>query len=332
MFFLANLEITRDMSKEDLPQQMVDPVTLQKAANVIKDVGYIIFFTGAGISAESGINTFRDPEHGVWANKIGLVMFGTPFGWNWIPGISWYFYRGFLEPIVSAQPNAAHLAITQMYKRQDKKVKVITQNVDNLHQKAGIPDKDCAELHGTVFKYRCITNGHPLDVNIENGIPESSPICPICKSNGRPNATLFTESLPSEAFDNAEKWTQECLDEHGVMVIIGTTGVVYPAASIAENFIENGGIVIEINPEPSTYTPHVNYFLKGNAGQVMPELFRLAFGEVTDDENIETHIHEKTEEKSDVKETEKEFDDKVERVEEKKEKLKEEKDKKEENK
>ncbi|KAL7713862.1 NAD-dependent deacetylase [Entamoeba marina] len=257
------------MQENNNIQPISNAELFEEAVQLIKDHENVIFFTGAGISAESGINTFRDPEHGVWANKIGLALFGTPFGWNWIPSISWSFFKGFLQPIVDAQPNNAHHAITRV--STNKKVRVITQNVDALHQRAGIDAKHVAEVHGTVYKFRCCKNGHPIDVNLEHGIPNSSPLCAVCGSKARPDATLFTEALPADALNKAYHWIEK-YSRNSVMVIIGTTGIVYPAAGMPESFMNKGGKVIEINIEESSYTPRVNCFLKGKAAEILPQL------------------------------------------------------------
>lgn len=241
---------------------------IEEAARILAAARRVTIFSGAGMSAESNIPTFRDPEYGVWKNKLGMYLFGTPFGWNWLPGYAWSAFRIFYDPIAAALPNAGHHAIAQMPERLGADVLVATQNVDSLHQRAGTPWDRVFEIHGSVYRFRCIKNGHPMEVR-RDPFPDVSPKCPECGSSARPDAVLFTEELPSAAWEGAVRSVRR-LREGDVLVIIGTSGVVQPAASLP-SYARKGVHTIEINPSRSNLSDSVDLYI-GAPGSCMARI------------------------------------------------------------
>eukprot|EP01104_Vermistella_antarctica_P016208 TRINITY_DN5493_c0_g1_i2.p1 TRINITY_DN5493_c0_g1~~TRINITY_DN5493_c0_g1_i2.p1 ORF type:complete len:267 (-),score=20.69 TRINITY_DN5493_c0_g1_i2:173-973(-) len=241
----------------------------------------VVVFSGAGMSAESGIQTFRDPEAGVWANKFRLFYYGTPIGWTLTPTWAWETYvTRFLKPILEAEPNPGHIAIARleniMRERSGDVVRpfcIITQNVDGLHQRAGNTDDLVYEVHGTVRRQKCTKHHHLYQIDVD---PETDLKlrCPECGGCLRPDAVLFTEGLPRGPWTQSHRAVQD-LRPGDCMIIIGTSGLVYPAASLPERAIERNDItVIEVNPEPSTLTPGVDYFIQDGSGVALPPLIQ----------------------------------------------------------
>jgi len=276
----------------------VTKACLREAAQLVARCKRLVVFSGAGISAESGIATFRDPESGVWLSKIGLAWFGTPFGWRWTPGLAWRMYlTRFRDPIARAVPNPGHHALARLEAlicrnqargSTPQHFDLITQNVDGLHQRAG--NSIVWELHGTVNRHICSNNRHlhpyvidPSKMD-ESYNPETdeffthewknSPRCPAegCGSYLRPDAVLFGEALPEDQWSPAER-AVAAMRPGDVMLVVGTSGVVYPAASLVDAALEKKGVhVIEVNPEASAITHRAKLFLRGPSGRVLPSL------------------------------------------------------------
>eukprot|EP01103_Thecamoeba_quadrilineata_P009225 TRINITY_DN1894_c0_g1_i2.p1 TRINITY_DN1894_c0_g1~~TRINITY_DN1894_c0_g1_i2.p1 ORF type:complete len:156 (+),score=24.40 TRINITY_DN1894_c0_g1_i2:405-872(+) len=145
-------------------------------------------------------------------------------------------------------------------------------NVDGLHQRAGVDPRKVHEVHGTVTRHRCIKNGHPLDVEIPaEGPPPPSPICQICQSYGRPDCVLFTEALPYNEWTAAANAVRR-LGRKDVMIVVGTSGVVYPAAGLPEQALANGVPLIEVNLDKSPLSSQVTCLLAGRASEVLVAL------------------------------------------------------------
>ncbi|KPA78977.1 putative NAD dependent deacetylasemidazole (cobb) protein [Leptomonas pyrrhocoris] len=238
----------------------------------------IVVFSGAGICAESGINTFRDPEVGVWKNKIALALFAVPFGWRWMPTMAWWGYKKFHTPIAAAQPNEGHRTVArlrdELHLADADAVQVITQNVDALHQRAGSPTEFVYEVHGSVWRHRCIKNGHPMDLLVEGKLPEAQPRCAICGSPARPDVVLFTESLPEDAWLKSE--VAVCgLRAGDVLLVVGTSGVVQPGASLPE-LCAPGVVKIEVNIEHTAHSKGMNVCIRQSSSIALPLLLQLA--------------------------------------------------------
>ncbi|CAF1105397.1 unnamed protein product [Rotaria magnacalcarata] len=249
---------------------------LEKCAQIVANAQRIVCFTGAGMSAESGIETFRGGS-GLWNGALGYIvlgLFGTPFGWKWTPGFAWGQYIDrFYNPIRDAQPNEGHRALVRLQKIYPD-MSIITQNVDGLHQRAGSNSDRVFEVHGTVQRSRCITNGHIYDFQGETNLPRKSPTCRVqgCSSTLRPDCVLFTESLPQDQWMRAEIATQE-LGHGDVMIIVGTSAQVYPAAGLPESASRRGATLIDVNLERTNYSNLKNYqYVGGTAATSLPAL------------------------------------------------------------
>ena len=257
-----------------------DSDMLKKCAQMVAKARHIVCFTGAGMSAESGIGTFRGGS-GLWSGAVGFIVlgwFGTPIGWKWTPGIAWSQYIDkFYNPIRDAQPNEGHRALTHLQKMFPD-MAIVTQNVDGLHQRAGSNPDRVFEVHGTVQRSRCITNGHIYDFQGETNLPTTSPRCRAegCRSTLRPDCVLFTEDLPGDQWMGAQQATQR-LGSGDVMIIVGTSAQVYPAASLPELASARGATLIDVNLERTNYSSLKNYqYLGGTAATSLPALVNRA--------------------------------------------------------
>ena len=252
---------------------------MQKCAELVANARQIVCFTGAGMSAESGIGTFRG-GNGLWNGILGsivLAWFGTPIGWKWTPNLAWSQYiNKFYNPIRDAHPNEGHRALVRLQALYPAML-IVTQNVDGLHQMAGaIPDQ-VFELHGTVRRNRCVRHGHLYDSDGEKDLPTKSPRCRTygCDSTLRPDCVLFTESLPRDQWLGAESAIRK-LEVGDVMIIVGTSAQVYPAASLPELAAERGATLIDVNLERTQFSRLQNYeHLNGTAAKTLPQLVEL---------------------------------------------------------
>jgi NAD-dependent deacetylase len=225
--------------------------------------GSIVFFTGAGISAESGIPIFRGKD-GIW-NKLKPEELANFNAFLRNPELVWEWYAQRKKIIKETKPNPAHLAIAELQNLLPD-VKVITQNVDNLHRRAG--SKIIYELHGNIERNYCIKCRAPYNIEIEisSGVPK-------CKCGGliRPDVVWFGEYLPEDHFSAAENAAAAC----DVFIIVGTSAVVYPAASIIYTAKNSGAYLIEINIESTEVSQLVNKSYFGKAGEVLPSIVEI---------------------------------------------------------
>lgn len=267
-------------------QQLNAAVTLLKAA------GRVAVFTGAGMSADSGISTFRKSSGSLWSGVTGgllLAAYGTPMGWRLTPGLAWSKYLSwFREPIVQAEPHAGHVALARLERERFPELSVVTMNVDGLHQRAG-NRKNVAELHGTIWRNRCHNPAHGV---IHQEAPESTatatPVeelrklrCPTCGGTPRPDFVLFTEGLPASEWIKAERALGMLQPRRDVLLIVGTTGAVYPAASLPERCIRQGVRTIEVNMHRSPISDAVDVCIEGRAAEVLPALVEQVLAEGT---------------------------------------------------
>lgn len=227
----------------------------------------IAVFTGAGVSAESGIPTFRDALTGLWAQYRAEDL-ATPEAFQRDPVTVWNWYAWRRELMRSVQPNPAHFAIAQL-ERLVESVAVITQNVDGLHQAAG--STNVIELHGNIWKNFCATCGQPASQAVDS--KEVPPRCAHCSGSLRPGVVWFGEALPTAAWVRA----REVLEEAEVFFCIGTSSLVEPAASLPRYARSCGRTVIQINPEATSHDEIAQYVLRGKAGEVLPALVRVAW-------------------------------------------------------
>ena len=231
----------------------------------LKSAKSILFFTGAGISAESGIDTFRG-KGGLW-NKMSAHELASFDGFMINPNLVWEWYQYRRKIVRETEPNSGHEVIADFEKHFDE-VTVVTQNVDNLHKRAG--STNILELHGNIERNFCMNckTFYGVEKFLES---EEVPKCEKCGGMIRPDVVWFGEMLPQEIFAEAERKASES----DICFIVGTSAVVYPAAYIPISAKEAGAILIEINIEPTNITNQVDYSLMGKAGEVLSEIFEM---------------------------------------------------------
>ncbi|XP_072940112.1 NAD-dependent protein deacylase sirtuin-5, mitochondrial-like [Epargyreus clarus] len=259
---------------------------MAKFREVLKGAKNIVFLSGAGISAESGIPTFRGAG-GYW-RKYQASSLATPEAFKSSPSLVWEFYHYRREVAAKAQPNAGHIAIANYEAKHghEKNITVITQNVDGLHARAGT--KSLIELHGNLYKTRC-TKCREVLVNTESpicealankGAPDENIVgsdipvkdLPHCKKTScggllRPHIVWFGENLESAVLDSAGEAMEAC----DVCLVVGTSSVVYPAAMFAPQAAARGAIVAEFNLETTPGTPDFHYYFEGPCGTTLPQ-------------------------------------------------------------
>lgn len=221
----------------------------------------IVFFTGAGISAESGIATFRGHD-GIW-NKMKPEELASFDAFMRNPDLVWQWYQHRKEIIHKCQPNNAHTAIANLEKFYE--VTVVTQNIDNLHARAG--SSKIYELHGNIERNYCVDCKTFFDLStFENKTGAQN--CTKCGGLIRPDIVWFGEMLPQDQFSSGEtaaEWSDICF-------VVGTSAVVYPAAYIPQSAKRAGSYVVEINIEPTKLSHYADYSIYGKAGDVLPEI------------------------------------------------------------
>ena len=226
----------------------------------LKKSSSIVFFTGAGVSAESGIATFRG-ENGIW-NKLKPEELANFDAFMRNPDMVWEWYNHRKKIIHSSNPNPAHIAIAEMENYFDD-VTVVTQNIDNLHRRAG--SKNIFELHGNIERNYCVNckTFFNEELDFSNGIPK-------CECGGliRPDVVWFGEFLPEDQFSGGEK-AATCSD---IFFIVGTSAVVYPAAGLVSLAKQSGAVLVEVNVDTTDISTFVDYSFKGEAGKVLPKI------------------------------------------------------------
>jgi NAD-dependent deacetylase len=213
----------------------------------------IVAFTGAGVSADSGIPTFRGAQ-GLWRNFRSEDL-ATPEAFHRDPAMVWEWYEWRRDLIRRAQPNAAHLALARL-----PQTTVVTQNVDNLHARAG--SREVVELHGNIFAVRCV-RGHTAPFR-EEPFDALPPRC-YCGAFLRPGVVWFGEMLPEDAIARASA----AIMGADLLLVIGTSGVVYPAAGLVSL---HQGLSIEVNPEASELASSCTFAIPARAAEAVPEL------------------------------------------------------------
>jgi len=213
----------------------------------------VVVFTGAGVSAESGIPTFRGPG-GLWRNFRSEDL-ATPEAFARDPALVWEWYEWRRDLIRQAQPNAAHWAIARL-----PEALVVTQNVDALHERAD--SADVLELHGNIFRVRCVREGMPRAA--PDPFPDLPPRC-TCGALLRPDVVWFGEMLPDGALERAAREIRRA----DLLLVIGTSGVVYPAAGLVSM---HGGLSIEINPQTSGVSSACNIAITAPASEATPPI------------------------------------------------------------
>ncbi|HET8706480.1 MAG TPA: NAD-dependent deacylase [Pseudomonadales bacterium] len=234
---------------------------------LLRNARHVVMFTGAGISAESGIPTFRDAMTGLWA-QYNPEELATPEAFEKNPKLVWDWYQWRRALIKQANPNAGHLAVVAM-SRQIPRFDLITQNVDGLHQRAG--SENVIELHGNIHRNHC-SDPNCGGIRSEDE-SETPPRCERCGSFLRPSVVWFGESLPTKALNQAQLAAQEC----DVFFSVGTSSLVYPAADLPFLAARANATVVQINPAPTSLDQVAEFNLHGKAGEILPALVKSAW-------------------------------------------------------
>lgn len=238
---------------------------LDRAAREVARARRVALLTGAGVSAESGIPTFRGAG-GLWRGHDPLSL-ATPEAFEADPSLVWEFYNWRREIVARAEPNPAHRAIATLADRVEH-FALITQNVDRLHHRAG--SREVLELHGNLCDIRCTRCGLTTD---QTGVVlPAMPTCPFCGALARPAVVWFGEALPEDVWQAATA----AVAAADVILVVGTSAVVYPAAALATGSRRPGQILIEINLEPTPASGAVDIGLYGPAGTILPQLVPAA--------------------------------------------------------
>ena len=219
----------------------------------------IVVLTGAGMSAESGVSTFRDAQTGLWS-KFRPEQLATEQAFRADPGLVWDWYELRRQMIARVEPNAGHLALAAFAARHPGRLTVVTQNVDGLHQRAGSPD--VLALHGNIFEDRWLDPARPCCL-AQAPLPGRPPRCAACANLRRPGVVWFGEALPVQVLEQAEQAVREC----DLMLVVGTSGVVYPAAGLAR---QAGGPVVIVNPQPSELDDVARAIVRSTAAHCLP--------------------------------------------------------------
>lgn len=241
------------MSAAPLPAELVTRLRAARRVAVL---------TGAGISAESGVPTFREAQTGLWA-RYNPEELATPEAFRRNPKLVWEWYAWRRERVRQAEPNAGHRALVEIERRVPE-FTLITQNVDGLHRRAG--SHNILELHGNLFRAKCFSEDRPVESWPDGD--ESPPRCPRCGGLLRPDVVWFGEMLPAGPLRAAEHAAATA----EIFFSIGTSALVYPAADLPFKALATGAAVVEINPQPTPLSPHVTFSLNGAAGEILPAL------------------------------------------------------------
>jgi NAD-dependent deacetylase len=239
---------------------------IARARELLEHATSVAVLTGAGISAESGIPTFRDALTGLW-EKFRPEELATPEAFEANPRLVWDWYAWRRERVAKAVPNAGHRALVTIERRcREREVDftLVTQNVDGLHRTAG--SERVVELHGNIRRVKCFDSHHPVESWPEEG--EQVPTCPRCGSLLRPDVVWFGEALPPQALAAAMAAARTC----DVFLCVGTSTVVEPAASLPFIAGESGASVIEVNLQRTPLSREASLSLRGTAAEILPLL------------------------------------------------------------
>ena len=234
--------------------------SIEEARRAANSAGNLVVFSGAGLSAESGLATFRDKTEGLWS-KYDPMELASVDGFHRDPDLvlRWYAWRRQRHRI--ALPNAAHRAIARSGARN------VTQNVDNLLERAGVAPEHISHLHGSIMSERCHADcGWRCDIDLEDSPVLSA--CPSCGTRTRPSIVWFGESLPEDALTRAIEWCGEA----DCLLVVGTSGLVQPAASLVGMAKARGAVVIDVNPDANEHTGLADISVPATAAIAIPEI------------------------------------------------------------
>jgi NAD-dependent deacetylase len=240
---------------------------------------HLVVLTGAGVSAESGIATFRDALTGLWENYDAETL-ASEDGFLADPALVWGWYEWRRNKVLQSNPNPAHVAIAKLATAVPK-FTLVTQNVDDLHERAG--SQNVLHLHGSLHHPRCLNCNTPYELPVESTQQEvqlkesriEPPKCLLCDGDIRPGVVWFGESLPVDSWEDSVEACEQC----DVMLIVGTSAAVYPAASLPHIANKNGATVVQVNPMVTSFNAIATYNFHGKAGEILPQLYAAAFSQ-----------------------------------------------------
>ncbi|MEZ4736714.1 MAG: NAD-dependent deacylase [Caldilineaceae bacterium] len=243
---------------------MTEAAQIQRAGQVLARAERIVCLTGAGVSAESGVATFRDAQTGLWS-KFDPQRLASQEGFAADPGLVWRWYMERLRMVAMAAPNPGHLALARLASLTPA-FTLVTQNVDDLHERAG--SHQVLHIHGRINHFRC--NYCRADYALPPAAADQAlpPACPVCGDRIRPDVVWFGEALPIDVVEVAWREAEQC----DVMVVVGTSGVVYPVAQLPFVAKQAGAVVIDVNPDCTPISQMADIFLQGAGGVILPQL------------------------------------------------------------
>ena len=240
--------------RRDIPEALL---------TALREARHVCVLTGAGVSAESGVPTFREAQDGLW-ERYSPQELATPQAFLADPELVWRWYRWRRDLVAAAEPNAGHSALVRLAELVPR-LTLITQNVDNLHQRAG--STGVIEFHGNLFTDRCFVENTVADGDHTLDVPR----CPACGANLRPGVVWFGETIPERALNESFAAASDC----DVFLSVGTSSEVYPAAGLADLARENRALVAEINPQPTQQAARFDLVIAANSGTALPKLVEL---------------------------------------------------------
>jgi NAD-dependent deacetylase len=238
---------------------------MARLAERLSEISELVVITGSGVSRESGVPTFRGDD-GLW-NNYRAEELATRRAFETNPALVWSWYDYRRQLVAEAEPNPAHLAIVDL-ENNFPGFSLITQNTDGLHDRAG--NRAPIELHGNIWRARC-THERTVIPLTANPLPEIPPKCSKCGSLLRPDVVWYGEPLPVKAYERSHELAARC----EAMLVVGTSAIVHPAASLPLVAKHSGALVVEVNTSFTPVSALVDATLLGRAGEVLPELVRL---------------------------------------------------------
>ncbi|MGI9308866.1 MAG: SIR2 family NAD-dependent protein deacylase [Gammaproteobacteria bacterium] len=233
--------------------------------NALRRSQHLVVLSGAGISAESGVPTFRDAQTGLWS-RYRPEDLATPEAFERDPELVWQWYESRRQKLAEVEPNPGHFALAQLQEILPR-LTVITQNVDGLHQRAG--SREVIEFHGSIT--RSICSARPCSGGPATDDSREPPRCTQCGAHIRPDVVWFGEAIPAAAIAAAT----EAMDSADRLLSVGTSSVVYPAAGLIDQALRANIGTLEINPAVTPFSDVVDFSLRGKAGEMLPELVQL---------------------------------------------------------
>ncbi len=230
----------------------------------LRDARNILVLTGSGVSAESGVPTFREAQSGLWENFDPLQL-ATPEAFLSDPALVWRWYRWRRELVAAVEPNPGHFAIARLESVVEQ-LTLVTQNVDGLHQRAG--SSDVIEYHGNLFATHCFNRCPEAAPKCPANKADSPPQCGTCGGWMRPGVVWFGEAIPPAALAAADEAAHDC----DLFLSVGTSSLVWPAAGLGELAMQSGATMIEVNLDATPLTEQSHFVLRGKSGEILPEL------------------------------------------------------------